>query len=213
MTSARARSRARRGRPLTFDPAEVLDRAVDSFWVHGYGRATVAVLENDTGVSHSSLLNTFGPKEELFGTVLDRYQERVDEELVVPLLQGRSGLLDVATFFGRLAETAGSPPEARGCLLVNVSLERPRALPTVSSRVERYRSRLEDALTAALQRAARRGEVDDREVPQRAEVLAGLVVAIHWTSRVAGPGPGQALASSVRHTVESWLPDLPGHAP
>lgn len=210
MTSAPAVVRARRGRPLTFEPCTVLDRVVDAFWVHGYGPATMGVLERASGVSRSSLLNTFGTKEELFAQALDRYQERVDAVLVTPLVTGRGGLLDVLACFELLTWPGTRPPGARGCMIVNVSLEWPSAPPAVSVRVERYRTRLRDGLTATLHRAVGRGELDPCEVPRRVEVLVGLVVAVHWTSRVAGPAAGDQLARSVARTVESWLPEPPG---
>ncbi len=61
------------GRPREFDEEQVLDRAVQVFWTHGYEATSVAALEEATGLGRQSLYNAFGGKRELFLRSLDRY--------------------------------------------------------------------------------------------------------------------------------------------
>ena len=87
------------GRPLGFEPAQVLDRVVETFWVNGYDATTTTLLEEATGLSRSSLLNTFGPKEQLLVAAVDRYQSMMDSGLLDPMLNGERGLADLDRFF------------------------------------------------------------------------------------------------------------------
>ena len=87
------------GRPLGFEPAHALDRVVETFWVNGYEATTTVLLEEATGLSRSSLLNTFGPKEQVLLAAVDRYQAMTDNGLLDPMLNGSRGLADLDRFF------------------------------------------------------------------------------------------------------------------
>src|SRR5271163_5082070 len=63
------------GRPLGFDPAKALDKALRVFWKHGYEGASLADLTEAMGINRPSLYAAFGNKEALFRKVLDRYGE------------------------------------------------------------------------------------------------------------------------------------------
>ena len=61
------------GPPPSFDRGEVLDRLVALFWAHGYSSTSHRMMRDATGLSGSSLYNTFGDKRSIFAQVLDRY--------------------------------------------------------------------------------------------------------------------------------------------
>src|SRR5271155_5979707 len=62
------------GRPLGFDPAKALDKALRVFWKHGYEGASLTDLTEAMGINRPSMYAAFGNKEELFRKVLDRYE-------------------------------------------------------------------------------------------------------------------------------------------
>jgi len=199
-----SRRGARTGRPLGFDPDAVVDRAVAVFWVYGYEGTTTSLLEEATALSRSSMLNTFGPKEQLFLAALDRYQQLLDDTLLAPLRTGSGGLADIETFFASLARLKRSAPGSCGCLIVNTSVERSPSTPQVQQRVGRYRNALAEALSAALSRAANAGEISAAGSAQRIDVLVALAVAVNWTARSSGGGAAQRLARSARAIVADW---------
>lgn len=49
-------------RPRTFDDDEVIDRAMERFWTHGYTDTSPAQLADATGIGKGSLYNAFGSK-------------------------------------------------------------------------------------------------------------------------------------------------------
>jgi TetR/AcrR family transcriptional regulator, transcriptional repressor for nem operon len=194
----------RTGRPLGFDPDAALDRVVEAFWVHGYTGTTTALLEEATALSRSSLLNTFGPKEQLFLAALDRYQQMTDEALLASLRTGRGGLADVDAFFIELARLKRSAPGSCGCLIVNTAAEPGPGTPQVQRRVDRYRHALTEALSAALDRAVDAGEISPDQRPERAQVLAALAVAVNWTAKSSGAVAAQRLARAASAVIADW---------
>lgn len=60
-------------RPRQFDEAEVVQKATELFWAQGYRATTPRDLVDATGLSRSSLYNTFGSKEGLFLRSLGAY--------------------------------------------------------------------------------------------------------------------------------------------
>jgi len=196
------------GRPLGFDRDTALDAVVDTFWTHGYTGATTAVLEAGTGLSRSSLLNTFGPKDALCLAAADRYQERVDRFLLEPLHEGLEGRADIEAFFRQLAHLKDSAPGSSGCLIVNLSVESPRRPEGLDVRIARYRQSLQAAFEVALVRAEAQAEVRPGDVPARASLLVALAVAVNWAARCGDLQQARMLAGS----VSSLLADLAGGA-
>lgn len=64
-----------RGRPRSFDPAQVLDKAQEVFWRQGYEGTSYSDLTAATGLNKPSLYAAFGDKEALFAAALQRYNE------------------------------------------------------------------------------------------------------------------------------------------
>lgn len=114
----------KRGRPRTFDQAEVLDKSLQVFWQRGYGNVTTRDLERLVGISQSSLYNTFGSKEGLFRQALNRYMELASIKLL-PILEGQNpGPEDLVAFVDAVVDWVGDP-EHPGCLVMRFGIESP----------------------------------------------------------------------------------------
>src|SRR4051794_17691191 len=61
------------GRPRTFDESEILRRAREPFWDHGYAATSVEQLTEATGLQRSSLYGVFGDKHDLFRGPFAKY--------------------------------------------------------------------------------------------------------------------------------------------
>src|SRR5215471_11091889 len=66
-----------RGRPRMFDKDAALTAAMFLFWERGYEGVSVDDLTEAMGISPSSLYSSFGSKEELFLTALDKYEKEI----------------------------------------------------------------------------------------------------------------------------------------
>ena len=92
-----------RGRPLGFDPGATLDELMYLFWDKGYDHTTQADMMERTGLSSSSLYNTFGDKAAIFDAVLARYNAAADANCA-PMLNRADGLEALEAFIDRLAQ-------------------------------------------------------------------------------------------------------------
>lgn len=63
------------GRPRTFDPEEALRRALMVFWERGYEGASMAALQEATGLTAPQLYRAFDSKERLFERAVRLYQD------------------------------------------------------------------------------------------------------------------------------------------
>lgn len=106
-----------RGRPVSFDKCETLEKTLNVFWRSGYLGASYTDLCAATGLTKPSLYGAYGNKEELFRAALDMYLERFVRPGLLLLAQEpdpREGVhkLLIATVEGLTAN--GTPP---GCMI------------------------------------------------------------------------------------------------
>src|SRR5579863_4395904 len=106
-------------RPRAFDHDRVVAAAKEVFWDRGYEGATVAELENATGLNRSSLYLAFETKLGLFQAALTDYERSFIDVMLGPVEAEGAGLQEAAGFFRALAKLFTDPQAARGCLQVN----------------------------------------------------------------------------------------------
>ena len=193
-------------RPKGYDRDTVLTAARDLFWEQGYERASIADLEKRTGLNRSSIYQEFGSKRELFGAALQCYADRVIADLLAGLRDDHGPGLDAVTaLFQHLAELfrCQTGVSTRGCLIVNAIAELATHDQGVRADAAAYRDRLRASFSAALARAARRGEIDPGPVEARARLLASALMGI-WLSVRIDPADASALCQTVADQVEAW---------
>jgi TetR/AcrR family transcriptional repressor of nem operon len=204
MVQKSARS-TQKGRPLAFDPDIALDAAMREFWAHGFEATSLEDLERATGLSRSSLYNTFGSKRALFERAVGRYLDVLDHLLLGPLESGREGLADLETFVDRLGSQLDDGAVVAGCLLTNSLAEFGGRDREVVRQGHAYLDRARRAIAVALARAADRGEISPDANAARTELLLGLVLGINIVAR-SGVGKGDlaALVAAVHREIATW---------
>lgn len=165
-----------RGRPREFDDEAVLDSLVQLFWEQGFEATSMNDIVQTSGLSKSSLYNTFGSKDELFERALNRYVDLRSSMLTTALVNGTSGLEDLGTFFDLMWAEVDSMDDHRGCLAVNTSTELGQRDQGVVNVGSRYRTIMRSAFHATLQRAAVLGEIDPKQVDSYTNVLVSFVM-------------------------------------
>src|SRR5687767_4948989 len=107
-----------RGRPRSFDTDEVLDRARDVFWRHGYAGTSMDQLAAATGLHKPSLYGAFGDKKRLYLAALRNYLAEVGAQFAAAF-----ALPDLAESLHEITErsidkfTRGG--EGAGCFMMN----------------------------------------------------------------------------------------------
>ncbi|MEL7158963.1 MAG: TetR/AcrR family transcriptional regulator [Actinomycetota bacterium] len=191
-----APQRRKRGRPRTFDAADVLDRSVNVFWRHGYHQVTTRDLEREIGISQSSIYNTFGSKEGLFRQVLERYQEQLGEQVLAQLERpnpDRQALLD----FVDAVVSWVSDPEHPGCLILNFGNDSPEGRELLST----YRNRLRGLINPAVASFT----ADQEQVALRTELVTAAVLGISASARGGADGDEvRLLGAGVSQQIRSW---------
>ena len=71
----------KRGRPRAYDPDEVLEKALEVFWMKGFAATSLDDLVEATGVNRPSLYAGFGDKEALYLKAMERYHRQIAEQL------------------------------------------------------------------------------------------------------------------------------------
>lgn len=109
------------GRPRTFDPDEVLEKALRVFWAKGYEGTSMTDLTEAMGINKPSLYAAFGNKEALFRRALERYSEGpgayVPKAFEAPTAKEvAEKLLDGAAW------VLGNPENPGGCLTIQGAL-------------------------------------------------------------------------------------------
>lgn len=105
-------------RPVEFERQQVLLKAMNCFWSHGYQASSMTLLLKSMGISRSSFYNSFGDKQQLYRECLALY---VDQIIAVwQLLEKQYAGVHLLRQFFLLTLTCQSfVPLQQGCLLVS----------------------------------------------------------------------------------------------
>lgn len=186
----------KRGRPRNFDTNQVLDRSINVFWRRGYSNVTTRDLEQEIGISQSSIYNTFGSKEGLFLQALDRYQRHLSDNVLAKLDQvgaDHRALLD----FVDAVVTWVSDPDHPGCLILNFGTESPEGRELLST----YRTRLRELIEPAVATFTPHPE----QVTSRTDLVTAAVLGISASARGGADGDElRLLGAGVADQIHSW---------
>lgn len=124
MVQKEAQSGARpRGRPRSFDPDEVLDKARAVFWNLGYAATSLDDLAAATGLNRPSLYAAFGDKHALYMAALERSATEAAGALTAalqieaPLRRVLEAIFDRTVDIYRRGEVG-----QRGCFLIGTAV-------------------------------------------------------------------------------------------
>lgn len=151
------------GRPRTFDPDEALHRALMVFWERGYEGASMAALQEATGLTAPQLYRAFESKERLFERAVRLYQDEYGFGIRpgIPLVEA------VVEYLDRAAREFTTEP-GRGCLVSTGLLATGQDAQTAAAICRAERDQALTGLRGRLTDAVLEGEL-----PETADV-AGL---------------------------------------
>jgi AcrR family transcriptional regulator len=192
-----------RGRPLGFNPDAALDELMYLFWDKGYDHTTQADMVERTGLSSSSLYNSFGGKAAIFDAVLARYNEGVDANCA-PMFDRADGLEALEVFIDRLGQHVKEPLfGSSGCLVVTTMSEAGGEAEAVDARINYYRTHIEEAMAASLDRAEKSGTIFPGNAGERAAILFAMYIGAQATARV-DPDSASAMVQGMKSVLTTW---------
>jgi AcrR family transcriptional regulator len=173
-----------RGRPRSFDPDQVLARARETFWKHGYAGTSMDQLAAASGLHKPSLYGAFGDKKQLYLAALDDYLAEVRADFVKAFaLPGLKAALEAARevsldkFLGCGTPASAGAGGAMGCFMMNTAMPEAIEDPEISRVVRGAMESLELALFYRLEKAKADGELAANADPQE---LAMILIANHY---------------------------------
>jgi len=110
-------------RPREFDERSALQRAMRVFWRKGFAATSLADLLKATGLSKSSLYQTFTDKRSLFLDALETYRQARLRHLRDKLNDGRPARQSLEAFFAEMLGHATEKERSYGCMSCNEAVE------------------------------------------------------------------------------------------
>ncbi len=144
-------------RTKVFNEQEVLDKAMNLFWLKGYNATSAQDLVDELGISRSSLYDTYGDKHSLFVKTLKQYRiERID-----PVIKDVDTVEDIEAYirhiFVLVKEEALSENGSKGCFMVNAAVEMAPVDTDVSDIVNSIMNDMENTVCKAIKRGQDKG--------------------------------------------------------
>lgn len=142
-------------RPRRYDRRQLIARAMERFWWHGYEATSVEDLVQVTGVSRHGLYAEFDGKGGLFLACLDAYRESVVTPAFGAVEAEGAGLSAITGYLEQQiarAITVGLP--GPGCLLANTMTEIAPHDAQIEGVIDAHLTRLRQGFNRALRHAA-----------------------------------------------------------
>jgi len=150
-------------RPRQFDETSVLRDAMKLFWRKGYEATSMNDLLKVTGLSKSSLYQTFTGKRTLFLAAMEAYRQERMAYLRERLNDGRPARESIEGFFKEVIEHAGDKDRPHGCMNCNEAVELGPNDAQVRRLVVADFQAVEDVFADAVSRGQRDGSIANPE--------------------------------------------------
>ncbi|WP_323120125.1 TetR/AcrR family transcriptional regulator [Burkholderia alba] len=174
-------------RPKEFEPDEIADAAMQVFWQRGYAATSIQDLIEGTGLSRSSLYNTFESKHDLYQQALRRYHALTTVNVALLAESGSAKAL-VRRLLMRIVDEELDDTQRRGCLVANATLELAGHDEPVAELVAQNFLRLEKALEKLIVRGQQEGDVaSDRNPRALARFFVNTIQGMRVLSKGSAP--------------------------
>lgn len=173
------------GRPKKFSEAEVLEKAMNLFWQHGYQGIGLSGLCSGMGISRQSLYDTFGDKRTLFIRAIHHYRQTLLTQLLQLLADPADPLENIRKVMGYF-ECRVAANDFRGCLVANTLVELGQHDKEIADLLADTLGLLEQALRTALKNAQKTGAwPSDRDAKLMARTLTNAFLGMAVSSRLS----------------------------
>ena len=140
------------GRPIEFDPDKALVDAMHVFWSRGFEGSSMQDILKATGLSKSSLYQTFGSKQDLFDSCLEFYCNDSYSKFKELLNNSSSGREFIESMFKGIRSSCNSAEGKMGCFLMNTVSEFGKRDKHLAKVMNNQIKRVEKVLAEAIKR-------------------------------------------------------------
>lgn len=186
-------ARRPRGRPRSFDPDAVLDKARAVFWNLGYAATSLDDLAAATGLNRPSLYAAFGDKHALYMAALERSRAEAAAALGAALAVEAPLRQILGIIFDRTVDIyrAGAVGQ-RGCFLIGTAVTQAVDDPAAREMLANFIGQTDGLFTARFQRDA--AQLAPGVTPQMAGPMASGTFHTLAVRARTGAGEGELKA-------------------
>lgn len=145
-------------RPLSFEPAVALDKAMRLFWRDGYDRVSIQTITATLGINRPSLYATFGDKEALFLKALQLYRDAYPAKILAALRSSPGGKRAILAMFDLIKDTYTEVDSPPGCMIMATIQSWTKPGPVLDF-LQARQEEFEKAMMEAVTTAQRNGEI------------------------------------------------------
>ncbi len=159
-----------------FEREDVLEKAMQAFWQHGYDGTSMKDLISCMGLNPGSIYATFGDKKNLYRLALEHYEGQADAQFAgyEANYSPRNAILAV---FKKLVSDAQSGSQNSACFLVNSVVDAAPKDASIERVVESGLAGFETFLQKMIKAGQDLGEISwGLDAVKTARVLMGLVI-------------------------------------
>lgn len=190
-------------RPLSFDPKEKLNIAMQVFWENGFNETSISNLVEAMQINKYSLYQQFGNKESLFIHSLQYYNDTIFNQVLVHLDANDKGKPCIDAYLEAFTMQLNQAHAKHGCLLMNTLLAG-NALPKVLRNIAKlYVRKLNELLTENFRQAQKNGELK-QDVQACVDFTLMTIQAIINIRKSHGLALASNNASFFRESMKSW---------
>lgn len=171
-------------RTKDFDENEVLNKAVNLFWLKGYNGTSMQDLVDGLGISRSSLYDTYGDKHTLFIKALESYKTVNSNKVCGIVSQGKPAKETIGQLLQFIVDELLDDCTQRGCFLVNAEVEVAPHDTEVSKMICQNDQGTEDAFYHVIKTAQESGEIaNQKDARALARFIFNTVKGIQVTAK------------------------------
>ncbi|MFT3824317.1 MAG: TetR/AcrR family transcriptional regulator [Chitinophagaceae bacterium] len=150
----------------TFNEEEVLQKATELFWTKGYNGTSMDELTQATGLSRSSIYDSFGNKYNFFNKSIRYYQQQQLDAVEKVVGKHNSPLKKIKALFQYAVEDILQDKQRKGCLVVNTTTELANVDKEVAALVLDNMNGMEAMFAGWIKAGQQQGEINTTFSPQ-----------------------------------------------
>jgi AcrR family transcriptional regulator len=186
-------------RALSKSYDQLVEKAQDIFWIHGFKGISAKELANHVGVSTSTIYNKYS-KEMLFMDSIDYYTSNYTDPFLQQLRETTEGLESLKAFFYSIIEALLNKTFPKSCLMVNTIVELRNENREVIDKYEHYFRALTDSYKVVLNKAFALGQIRDKKsIDSYADFLLGVIFSLSILYKIK---PKKELQSYIDEQLE-----------
>jgi TetR/AcrR family transcriptional repressor of nem operon len=149
-----------------FDETEVLVKARELFSEKGYNGTSMDDLVQATGLSRSSIYDTFGDKHGLFLKSLNQYRCSQTADLEKQCAKSDSPKKKIRAIFDYIIRDILQDKDRKGCLMINMSMELSAVDEEVAAVSVTNMEEMEQTFSSLVKEGQAKGEISKKFTPK-----------------------------------------------